>query len=71
MSRAYLGLHSWSRVKEEMSGRNAGQRGCGSPAGHGAGLGVDSKHTGSQGRLEGRAREGFDLYSAASLWLLG
>ena len=41
----------------EMSGRNAGQRGCGTPAGHEAGLSMDSKCTGSQGRLEGRAGE--------------
>lgn len=42
MPEAYLRLHSWSRVKEEMSGRNTGQRGGGSPAGHGVGLGIDS-----------------------------
>lgn len=43
MPRAYLKLYSWSRVKEEMGGRNIGQRG-GSPAGHGAVFGIDSKH---------------------------
>lgn len=45
------------QVMEEMSGRNAGQRGCGTPAGHEAGLSMDLKRTGSQGRLEGRAGE--------------
>lgn len=45
------------QVSEEKSGRNAGQRGFGTPAGHEAGLSMDSKCTGSQGRLEGRAGE--------------
>lgn len=49
------------QVMEEMSGRNAGQRGCGTPAGHEAGLGKDSKCVGSQGRLEGRAGECSDV----------
>lgn len=43
MPRAYLKPHSWSRVKEEMGGRKIGQGG-GSPAGHGAVFGSDSKH---------------------------
>lgn len=54
MPRAYLKLHSWSRVKEEMSGRNIGQRG-GNPAGYGVVFGIDPKHVGSQYWLEGRA----------------
>lgn len=45
------------QVMEETSGRNAGQRGWGNPAGHEAGLSTDSKCAGGQGRLEGRAGE--------------
>lgn len=53
MPRAYLRLHSYSKVKEEMSGRNEGQRGGGLLA---MGLvGVDSKHAESWCRPEGRA----------------
>lgn len=55
------------RVKEEMSGRNAGQIGWGSPAGHGAGLSRNSKCTGSQCRLEGRARERSDMFCRITL----
>ena len=42
------------QVMEEMSGRNAGHRGWGNPAGHEAGLSTDSKCAGGQGRLEER-----------------
>lgn len=62
MPRAYLKLHSWSRVKKEMSGRNAGQRGRGS-----AGVGrVLALTLSTQGAL--RAGLGSDL--TGWLWLL-
>lgn len=53
LPKACLRLRGWSRVREEMSGRNTGQGGGGSPAGHGVGPGLDSSMWGASAGWRG------------------